>query len=188
MISELKISPELDFLTGQHGYAMFEKGKDIIAGVPSEGRMVEMLEKDHNDYPLMIEIQALGKSMLQTVKLFEQRIMTSPSISSDRMAMHHMQILLTHALRMAVEGANMVMLGSKQIACDVNDFSTNKGRIMMIDARTMVKEIEAKKEMKDLHDRGRTADKDHTMRITHELIEEFGKIMDILAEILSDQK
>ena len=187
MISEMSTSPDWDGMTRQHGYSMIEKGKDIIQKVPTEEEMIEMHRQGYRNFRLMRIIHDLGKAMTDEISLVEKKEMTPPH-NPDTMAIHQIHILFNHALRMAVEGTNMVLLGKKEIACDVNDFTVNKGRIMMIDSRTLINEIRDGDRMQALHTRGLKPEDNPYMDIVYARLDNSARILELLFRSVSDEE
>ncbi len=55
--------------------------------------------------------------------------------SGHGMTMHHQHAMLNHALSMALEGANMIMLGQMGMAPGVDEVSVKHGEMMMKDGK-----------------------------------------------------
>jgi hypothetical protein len=91
--------------------------------------------------------------------------------------------MINHALGMAAEGSNLIMLGQMGMAGDVDTFTIEHGKMMMKDAKTMISEIMDDKAMKEMHAKGVSPEKDPMMKETHRLSELTLKIIDMLEKM-----
>jgi hypothetical protein len=123
----------------------------------------------------------LGEAMLKAVDILSKMDM-GDSKSQSMMDMHHMHILLVHALQMAAEGGNMVMLGRMGMAGDVDDYSVKHGAAMLESARAAVAEVMDGEAMKKMHGAGTSMD-DPMMKTTHRLAEVTLKIISLLSDM-----
>jgi len=89
--------------------------------------------------------------------------------SEAAMTMHHMHMMLNHAVEMAAEGSDLVMLGQMNMAKGVDEISIKHGQMMIEDAEKIVREILGGKAMKDLHQHGHGPEASADMAYTHEL-------------------
>jgi hypothetical protein len=99
------------------------------------------------------------------------------------MAMHHQHIMLNHALKMALEGSNILMLGEMGMAKGVDDISVNHGRMMLKNARVLFNDIMSGKNMTDMHMGGKTPESDAMMMYTHKLAEAQLQVLTLLDEM-----
>ena len=86
-----------------------------------------------------------------------------------RMSMHHMHILINHAMQMAAEGGNLVMIGGMGMAKSLDEQSVKHGKMMIGHANQMIDDIMDGKVMKDLHAGGLEGDLKEMMASTHDL-------------------
>jgi hypothetical protein len=89
--------------------------------------------------------------------------------SEAAMTMHHMHMMLNHAVVMAAEGSELVMLGQMNMAKGVDEISIKHGQMMIEDAEKIAREILGGKVMKDLHQHGHGPESSADMVYTHEL-------------------
>ncbi|HXV19703.1 MAG TPA: hypothetical protein VD811_01785 [Desulfuromonadales bacterium] len=89
--------------------------------------------------------------------------------SEAAMTMHHMHMMLNHAVEMAAEGSELVMLGQMNMAKGVDEISIKHGQMMIEDAEKMVRDTLGGKAMKDLHQHGHGPEASADMAYTHEL-------------------
>jgi hypothetical protein len=102
------------------------------------------------------------------------------SVPEDMMAMHHQHLLINHAMSMAAEGANMVMLGTMGMAGGVDAYSTEHGEMMLNDAQSLLTEVMGGEAMMDMHAKGKTPESQSDMASTHQLGEAAVKVVHLL--------
>lgn len=181
MIGQMKMAPGVDEKTIQHGQHMMQEGKTLINRILSGSEMTAMMEK-HAKAPLMEYTHELGEAMLKVTDLLEKMPMEDMS-SPDMMAMHHMHIMINHAMEMAADGANLIMLGQMGMAGDIDKLSIEHGKSMMKDAKSMVTDMMEGKEMKGMHAKGMTPEKSPMMEMSHKLAEAVTKVIDLLSRM-----
>jgi hypothetical protein len=89
--------------------------------------------------------------------------------SEVQAAMHQMQITINHAVDMAAEGSNLMLLGALGTAPGMDQVSIEQGGKMLADAEAMVSRVMSGEEMKDLHARMHGSRQVATMVDTHDL-------------------
>ncbi|HAM53252.1 MAG TPA: hypothetical protein DCP92_22085 [Nitrospiraceae bacterium] len=99
------------------------------------------------------------------------------------MEMHHMHTMINHALVMAADGANLIMLGEMGMAGDIDKLSIEHGKEMMKDAKSMVTGMMGSKEMMEMHAKGMTPDKSPMMGMSHQHAEASMKVIDLLSKM-----
>ena len=99
------------------------------------------------------------------------------------MTMHHQHIMLNHALKMAVEGSNMVMLGKMGMAGEVDKISIEHGQMMLKNAKRLFNEIMSGAGMMEMHKKGTAPEKDEEMKYTHKLAEAQLQVITLLEEM-----
>jgi hypothetical protein len=85
------------------------------------------------------------------------------------MTMHHMHMMINHAVEMAAEGSSLVMLGQMGMAKGVDETSVKHGQKMIEDAEKLATDILGGKAMTDLHQHGHGPEASAEMAYTHEL-------------------
>lgn len=181
MIAKMEMTPAVDATTLHHGQQMIKMGKEVIQHALSGPEMTALM-KTHGDAPLMKYTHKLGKALLKVIDHIGKRRMEGMK-SPDTMTMHHMHIMVTHALEMAVGGSNMIMLGKMSMAGTVDDFSIKRGGMMIANGRGLVAKIMEGKTMKGMHARGVKPDSNRMMDHTMKLNEAAMKVMDLLSEM-----
>jgi len=104
--------------------------------------------------------------------------------SPDMMELHHMHLMINHALQMAADGANLIMLGQMGMAGEVDKLSIEHGEAMMEDAKSMVTDTMGSKEMMEMHAKGMTPEKSPMMGMSHHYAEAAMKVIDLLSKML----
>jgi len=183
MLAAMKMSPSLDPMTLEHGRQMIRSGKEVIEHFMSGSQMKELHKAGHVDDPLMQYTHELGKAMMKVVGMLE-KMSVEGAMGADTMTMHHMHLIIIHALGMAAQGSNMAMLGKMGMCVPVDKFSVGEGEMMMTGARWLLKEDFEDKAMKEMHDKGVSMDK-AMMAETHKLSEAAAKVIDLLEKMPS---
>lgn len=181
MLAEMKMAPGVDQKTLQHAQHMIKEGKDLITHALNGPEMMAMMKKHAQD-PLMVYTHKLGESMLKVTDILE-KMSTEDMSSPDMMAMHHMHMMINHALQMAADGANLIMLGQMGMAGDVDKLSVDHGKAMMNDGKSMVTDMMGSKEMKEMHAKGMTPEKSPMMEMSHKHAEAVMKVIDLLSKM-----
>ncbi|HMK43791.1 MAG TPA: hypothetical protein VK445_06600, partial [Dissulfurispiraceae bacterium] len=107
-------------------------------------------------------------------------------MTDDMMAMHHMHIMINHALEMAAEGSNMMMLGQMGMSKDIDKYTIEHGKMMLADARAMLTEVMTGKAMTGMHERGITGG-NAMMAETHKIGDAAKKVVDLLDKMASTE-
>lgn len=178
MLAAMKMAPSIDPVMMEHGRQMFADGKELIEHTMSGHAMKEMHKAGHGDDPLMKYTHKLGNAMMTVVNMLEN--MSMEDMSGDMMTMHHMHILINHAIEMATEGANMTMLGQMGMAKDIDKDSVEHGKMMMSDALKLLAEVMEGNAMKEMHEKGIKMD-NAMMAETHKLDAAAKDVVDLLS-------
>jgi hypothetical protein len=183
MLAEMKMASSVDPMTLEHGRHMIKSGKEVIEHALKGPEMQAMHKAGHGDAPLMKYTHELGEAMMTVANMLEKMSMEGP-MSGDMMTMHHMHIMMNHALDMAAEGSNMVMLGQMGMAKDVDKYSVEHGKMMLSDARSMLNEVMEGKAMQEMHQKGVKGD-NAMMAETHKIGDAAKKVIDLLDKMTS---
>ena len=181
MLAEMKMAPGVDQQTRQHGHHMIKEGKELITRCLNGPEMMAMM-KMHAKDPLMDYTHQLGEAMLKLADILEKMSMEDMS-SPGMMEMHHMHVMINHALQMAADGANLIMLGQMGMAGSVDKLSIEHGKEMMNDGKSMVTDMMESKEMKEMHAKGMTPEKSPMMEMSHKQAEAVMKVIDLLSKM-----
>jgi hypothetical protein len=184
MLAQMKMAPGMDKMTLDHGQHMIKVGKELITSCLSGPEMMAMMKK-HGKDPLMEYTHQLGEAMLKVTDIIEKMSMEDMS-APDMMAMHHMHIMINHALEMAAQGANLVMLGHMGMAAPIDKMTVDHGKEMLADAKSMVSDMMGSKEMMEMmKEKGMTVEKSPMMAMTHQHAEAAMKVIDLLSNMPS---
>ena len=183
MLADMKMAPSLDPMTAEHGRAMIKSGKEVIEHALKGPEMQAMHKAGHGDAPLMKYTHELGEAELSVVNMLEKMSMEGP-MSADMMTMHHMHIMMNHALEMAAQGSNMVMLGQMGMAKDIDKYSIEHGKMMFSGAKAMGNEVMGGKAMTDMHQKG-VVMSNAMMAETHKIGDASKKVIDLLDKMTS---
>ena len=183
MLADMKMAPSMDQMTADHGRAMIKSGKEVIEHAFKGPEMQAMHKAGHGDAPLMKYTHELAEAELSVANMLETMSMEGP-MTGDMMAMHHMHIMMNHALEMAAQGSNMVMLGQMGMAGDIDKYSMEHGKMMLSDAKSMISEVMGGKAMTDMHQKG-VVMSNAMMAETHKLGDAAKKVIDLLDQMAS---
>lgn len=183
MLAAMKMAPSFDQMTLRHGRQMIRSGKEVIEHFMSGFQMKELHKAGHSDDPLMQYTHELGEAMMKVVLMLE-KMTVEDAMNADAMTMHHAHLIIIHALGMAAQGSNMVMLGQMGMYTPADKFSVGEGEMTMTGARWLLKENFEGKAMKELLDKGVKMDKT-MMAETHKLSDAAVKVIDLLEKMPS---
>ena len=183
MLAEMKMTASVDPMTLEHGKHMIKSGKEVIEHALKGPEMQAMHKAGHGDAPLMKYTHELGNAIMDVANLLEKMSMEGP-MTEDMMAMHHMHIMINHALEMAAQGSNMVMLGQMGMSKDIDKYSMEHGKMMLADARAMLTEVMTGKAMTGMHEKGVTGG-NAMMADTHKIGDAAKKVVDLLDKMVS---
>jgi len=183
MLAEMKMAPGVDKKTLEHGQHMIKEGKELITHALNGPEMTAMM-KEHAKDPMMDYTHQLGEAMLKLTDMLQKMSMEDMS-SPDMMAIHHMHMMINHAVQMAADGANLIMIGQMGMAGDIDKMTIDHGKAMLRDAKAMVNEMMESKEMKDMHAKGTTPEKSPMMGMSHKQAEAATKVIDLLSKMPS---
>jgi hypothetical protein len=182
MLGSMKMSEALDPLTLEHGKAMIAKGKGMIERALSGEEMMAMHKagKSPKDDPVMKATHDLGEAVLQMVS-FEEKM---GGAEGHGMEMHHMHTLINHGLGMALDGADMAMMGGMKMAGDIDKPTSRHGKDMIDSGKSLIDSVLGSGAMKEMHGKGVDPAKDPMMKQTHDMAETAYKIIDLLKKMI----
>ena len=178
MLAEMKMAASIDPMTLEHGRQMIKSGKEVIAHALTGPEMQAMHKAGHGDAPLMKNTHELGDAITTVADLLD-KMSTEGPMSEDMMAMHHMHVMINHALEMAAQGSNMVMLGQMGMSKDIDKYSIEHGKMMLSDASALLTEVMTGKAMTGMHEKG-VAGGNAMMADTHKIGDAAKKVIDLL--------
>ena len=99
--------------------------------------------------------------------------------SSHGMTMHHMHIMLNHAVETAAKGSNLIMIGQMGMAPGVDELSIEEGKAMIASAKATIVKVMKGDTMKNMHMDGVTGTND-MMAHTHGMGDAAMKYVELL--------
>ena len=72
------------------------------------------------------------------------------------MTMHHMHLMLNHAVETAAKGSNLIMIGEMGMAKGIDEVSIAEGKAMIANARSVIEKMMKGKTMEHMHMNGVT--------------------------------
>jgi plasmid stability protein len=166
-------------MTAEHGRKMIKSGREVIERALKGPEMQAMHKAGHGDDAGMKYTHELGNAIMTVADLLDKMSMEG-SMSEDMMAMHHMHIMINHALEMAAQGSNMVMLGQMGMSKDVDKYAIEHGKMMLSDARAVLTEVMTGKAMTGMHEKGVVTGGNPMMADTHKIGDAAKNVVDLL--------
>lgn len=182
MLGDMGMAKGLDKGSVEHGTMMIKNGTALFTETMSGKAMTGMHHegKDPMKDPAMAYTHKLAEKQLVVIDLLGKM----PKMETGHgMAIHHQHIMLNHALKMALEGANSIMLGDMGMAKGVDQISVDHGRMMLKNARVLFNDIMSGKTMMNMHMGGTTPASDAMMKYTHRLAEAQLQVLTLLDDM-----
>jgi hypothetical protein len=187
MLSEMAMTGGVDKVSLEHGQMMMADGRALFNELMSGETMMKMhaAGTTPTDDPMMKYTHQLAEAQLKVMDLLA-KMPPATSEMGPGMTMHHQHEMLNHALKMALEGSNMVMLGEMKMTEGVDRVSMEHGKKMMGQAEALINEIMSGKTMMEMHGKGMTPEKEKAMGYTHHLAEAELKVISLLKAMPTD--
>jgi hypothetical protein len=180
MLAAMNMAPSVDPATLEHGREMIRSGKEVIEHFMGGPQMKELHKTGHVNDPLMKYTHELGEARMKVTIMLE-KISAERGMDSQAMTMHHIQLMINHALGMAAQGYNMAILGQMSMSMPVDKFSIGEGQMRMTEARWLLKENFEGVAMKEMQ---KKVKKDNTMMAeTLKLGGAATKVLDLLEKM-----
>jgi hypothetical protein len=182
MLGTMDMAMGVDESAVEHGTMMIKNGKAMWTETMSGKTMMGMHQegKDPMKDPGMAYTHKLGEKQLVVIDLLGKM----PKVEAGQgMTIHHQHIMLNHALKMALGGANAYMLGEMGMASGVDAISIEHGRMMLRNARALFNDIMSGADMMNMHMGGMTPQTDPMMMYTHQLAEAQLQVITLLDEM-----
>ncbi len=178
MIGQMDMAPGLDSLTVDHGRMMLKNARAMWNETMSGDSMMQMHASGMSpaDDPAMKYTHELAEAQLKVIDMIDRHA----NMKSHTMGMHHQHLLLNHALKMAVEGADMDMTGSMGMAPGVDKSAMGHGSKMIKNAEKLWNDVMSGSDMMKMHSGGMSPAKHKGMAFTHELAEAQLKVLELL--------
>ena len=131
---------------------------------------------------------ALSSKLLVLIASFFLTFSSASAADDDHsghgMTMHHMHIMLNHAVETAAKGSNLVMIGQMGMAKGIDELSIAEGKAMIANARDMIEKVMKGDTMKGMHMDGVTGTND-MMQHTHDMGDAALKYIEMLESMNS---
>ena len=182
MLAGMQTTPALDRPTLRHGQMMIANGRDLVRRSLHGPEMKSLSEGPHAASPLLRYSRDLGEAMTAYMKRLEELDLDRMS-SGETRTLQRVNIILNHALGMASEGANLVMVARMGMAGTVDRFSLEQGERMIAHARDLHRETMEGEAMRRLRDLGVTPETSSMMKLTQDLADDVSRIIELLARM-----
>ncbi len=177
MIGQMGMVPGMDDMSINHGKMMMKSARDLWTEMIEGKAMMDMHDQGAGMMnPMMAFTHQLGEAQLKVLDMLDKHA----NMSAHSMAVHHQHITLNHALKMALEGSDMVMSGQMGMAPGIDGESIKHGKAMMKGAKTLYEKTMSGKSMMDMHKKGKTPMSDAGMKFTHKMGEAYLKVLNLL--------
>ena len=180
MLGQMGMAKGVDNVSVDHGKMMIKNGRSLYNEVMTGKTMTGMHSggTSPTDNPMMEYTHKLASAQLKVFDMLKE--MSSTTHGEHGMSMHHQHTMLNHALKMALVGSNLIMLGQMGMAGGIDEVSVEHGKTMIKHARSLYNETMTGKTMMNMHGEGKSPDKDTAMTYTHKLASAELKVMDLL--------
>ena len=182
MLAGMQATPDLDRPTLRHGQMMIASGRDLIGRALDGPEMTALASGGHAPASLVRYSRELGEAIRRYMKLLE-RLDIDRMSSRRNLPLQRMNIVLNHALKMASDGANLVMVARMGMAGDVDRLTLEQGERMISQARGLCREVTNGESMKRLREMEGTAAPSGMIALTGELAGSVSEIIELLARM-----
>jgi polyhydroxyalkanoate synthesis regulator phasin len=182
MLGSMDITTGVDELSVEHGTMMKKNGTAMWNQIMSGSAMQSFHHSGKKPLkdPGMAYTHELGEKQLVIFSLLDEM---SSLEKGPGMEMHHQHVMLNQALKMALMGANSIIMGEMGMAKDVDEIAVEHGRMMLKNARALFNDIMSGMTMMNMHKRGMTPESNALMKYTHMLAEAELQVLTILDEM-----
>ncbi len=183
MLGSMGMAEGVDAVSIEHGKMMVKHGRTMWNDMMSGDAMMKM----HSDGaapdkdPMMKYTHKLGEAQLKVMDLLAEMGSDKESHEGHGMVMHHQHMMLIHALKMALEGSNMVMTGKMGMAKGIDKATVQHGKMMIKHAKSLFNDVMSGDAMMKMHSDGKSPSDDKHMAYTHKLGEAMMKVMNTLS-------
>ena len=182
MLGQMGMAKGIDKESVEHGKMMIKNARKVWTETIEGKSMMHMHDSGAGmTDPMMAFTHQLAEAQLKVIDILDK--MDSAKQDGHSMSMHHQHQMLNHALKMAVEGSNLVMLGQMGMAKGVDEISVKHGKMMIKNAESLFNEVMSGSAMTGMHGQGVSPDKDKQMAFTHKLAEAQLKVISLLKKM-----
>jgi len=166
----------------KRGWTMIDQGQRIISEAMNGDEMIQLTRDGRSEDPLLSTVKEIATEMLRAVNEIRGYLLIKMD-EPGRSQMHSLVTLLNHGMKMATDGANMIMLGRTGEPGGARDTLQKHGRTMMRDGRVLIIRLSDNDTMKELHRAGHTIKQSPAMTSLHNSIEHSLRVIDRLARM-----
>jgi hypothetical protein len=166
----------------KRGWTMIDQGERIISEAVNGKEFQQLVSERKGSDPLLATVRENADQLLKAVSEI-RTYLGSKTKEPELSQMHSLFTLLNHGMKMATDGANLIMLGRTGEPGGAKDTLQRHGRVMMKDARVLIIRLSDNKTMLKLHNSGFTIEKSPAMASLHRSITLSLRIIDRLARI-----
>jgi hypothetical protein len=164
------------------GWSMIDLGERIISDAVSGKEIQQLVSEGKGDDPLLSTVKENAVYIMEAVAGIRTYLKTNPT-EPQLSQMHSLSTLLNHGMKMATDGANMIMLGRSGEPGGAKTTLQKHGRVMMRDGRVLIIRLSDNSTMKELHEAGYTIKQSPAMDALHNSIKQALRIIDRLARM-----
>jgi len=166
----------------KRGWSMINQGERNISDAVNGEEIKQLIREGKGSDALLAKVKENTTQILEAVAGIRTYLNTGtkePQLSQ----MHSLVTLLNHGMKMATDGANMIMLGRTGEPGGARNTLQRHGRAMMQDSRVLIIRLSDNDTMKELHKEGYTIKRSPAMASIHKSIELSLRIIDRLARL-----
>jgi len=175
MTAQMSMNSETDAVDFRYGEKLIDNGKSSIQKMLSSQTMKKLHLSEHEHDALMLYTHKLGDAMQTVIQLSEAMAKATNRGKDDMMILSRIRLMLNRALKLSVEGSNMVMFGQMDMVRGTDRPAIKHGRGMMSLAHALWRDAVHVQAMKTLHVRG--------VENTQRYASAVKKVMDMLDEM-----
>jgi hypothetical protein len=182
ILANMEMVRGIDKTVLEHGNMMIKNGTEMWNEIMSGTVMTGMHhgDKDPMKDPDMAYTHKLAEKQMLVIALLGKMSKGEMEYGMD---VNHQAIILNHALKMALEGANSIMLGEMDMARGIDRIAVEHGITMLKNARVLFNDIMSGMNMMNIHMGGTTPESDEVMEYGHRLAEAEFQVLALLEEM-----
>lgn len=169
-------------MIARRGWTMIDQGPRVISEAMSGDEISQLIRDGRGEDPLLSTVRKNAAEMLKAVDEIKSYLRTKVD-EPGRSKIHSLVTLLNHGMKMATDGANMIMLGRTGEPGGARETLQKHGRTMMRDGRVLIIRLSDNDTMKELHQAGYTIKQSPAMASLHSFIERSLRIINQLARM-----
>ena len=182
MLDQMGKGGVFEGVINKRGWSMIDLSERIISDAVNGEEVKQLISEGKGNDPLLTTVKENAAQILEAVTGI-RTYLNSDSAQPQLSQMHSLFTLLNHGMKMATDGANMIMLGRTGEPGGAKDTLQKHGRVMMRDGRVLIIRLSDNDTMKELHQAGHTIQQSPPMASLHNSIKQTLRIIDRLARM-----